>query len=642
MGKPISDNGVLPFGEDGILVNGANCNGNTFVKNINIYAQRSSDLYDLIDDDGNIYEFIRLVYRNTDGFILDYYELDAELVQSIPENTFYIKEQDPRRGIYGFSTLYHLHKIKIHDGNYIFTKTDHEHDFSLLGIQISPLTTTVKTGQTIDFTLSTIPITYENLQGSWDFSDPSLIETFYMSSDCLRLRIKIGKKVGKLRVSFTPENNDTITVHGYVNIIDKPVPLQSVNAVIKSKMQYPAYAKGEEFEVYLYPNPSNASLPSPEYVLFEEEYLEHISTSSDNRTYRFKVISDEGAKKFDRNMWNNKKITPSVRFKGTDDTLLYAKPNDVYVVLKDFVQSMNIKLSTLGHANARINSIEPVVATYDEVYYKLDPNIPDPVLSVKTAGYIEEAKNGYIEKTGKFTGSYHTPTINGAWRELQCTYNGITTRNIIWLSPENGPEYFKLKPNLNLDIKPGDSLQLGIIEVMEDGSEIENLDGTWMFDSNKDFYNRNGNITPTGLLTINDTIEKSTDFVPKFTAKYDAMNSSKEFAPCIRVFSEGTVVQSKKTYVSNTSNIYEEGTSFYENIYRDVTVVSNPQTRYEISDPEVLIDSTDRNAATLYAKSGLGAMIFTAGKPGVAVLKVWDESLPDVISYKTYYIYPKS
>lgn len=122
MGKPIAMTGKFPFTIDGIMVTGAKHNGEALVEKLYILKQRSAYLYDLIDDNGKIYEYMQMVHRDKDTGILDFDGEDETLSESLKDGTFYIKEEDTVSGVKGFSTMYMIHKIKLHNGLYIKRK----------------------------------------------------------------------------------------------------------------------------------------------------------------------------------------------------------------------------------------------------------------------------------------------------------------------------------------------------------------------------------------------------------------------------------------------------------------------------------------------------------------------------------------
>lgn len=124
MGKPISMTGKFPFTIGGIKVTGAKHNGETFVDKLYILKQRSAYLYDLIDDKGTVYEYMQMVYRNKNTDILDFDEDDDKLSESLKDGTFYIKEEDTVSGVKGFSTMYMINKIKLHNGRFIERKKE--------------------------------------------------------------------------------------------------------------------------------------------------------------------------------------------------------------------------------------------------------------------------------------------------------------------------------------------------------------------------------------------------------------------------------------------------------------------------------------------------------------------------------------
>ncbi len=122
MGKPIALTGRLPFSIDGIEITGAKINGEAILGKLYILKQRSAHTYDLIDESGKVYEYVQMVYRNKDSHIMNFDDSDESLVESLRDNTFFIKLKDEEADIEGFCTMYMIHKIKLHNGQYILRK----------------------------------------------------------------------------------------------------------------------------------------------------------------------------------------------------------------------------------------------------------------------------------------------------------------------------------------------------------------------------------------------------------------------------------------------------------------------------------------------------------------------------------------
>lgn len=118
MSKPIAGQDKTPFGLGGFLVDAVNING-TIQYNVNIYKQRSDNVYDIIDNNGIIHQFIQITTVDKNHNTLDP-TLDKEDIASIiPNNTFFIKAQDDA-GNDGLVSLIQLNKAKLSTGANVY------------------------------------------------------------------------------------------------------------------------------------------------------------------------------------------------------------------------------------------------------------------------------------------------------------------------------------------------------------------------------------------------------------------------------------------------------------------------------------------------------------------------------------------
>lgn len=113
--KPIAGPNMEPFGLGGFCINGANIDGRPYTK-LNIYQQRSDVLFDLIDGDGIIHQYIQLVHVDSNQQPLDPNESDSVLQSKIGKNTFFIKTQDPNTLEPTFIFQYYTNLIKLSNG----------------------------------------------------------------------------------------------------------------------------------------------------------------------------------------------------------------------------------------------------------------------------------------------------------------------------------------------------------------------------------------------------------------------------------------------------------------------------------------------------------------------------------------------
>lgn len=94
MGRPIAKQNILPFGSNGIVVTAAKKRNGDILTNLYIHKQRSVNVFDLIDTDGNIYQFMKLIVDNEKGIAIDYKLPTPELIKLLKPNTFFITVKD--------------------------------------------------------------------------------------------------------------------------------------------------------------------------------------------------------------------------------------------------------------------------------------------------------------------------------------------------------------------------------------------------------------------------------------------------------------------------------------------------------------------------------------------------------------------
>lgn len=109
MGKPIAGMGDLPYNIGGFCITAANIDGD-LKYNLNIFQQRSSTIFDLIDTDFNVYTFISITNYSSDNKKLIPTETAEEIAQKLNKNTFVIKVDD------AFISSFQSNKIKLSNG----------------------------------------------------------------------------------------------------------------------------------------------------------------------------------------------------------------------------------------------------------------------------------------------------------------------------------------------------------------------------------------------------------------------------------------------------------------------------------------------------------------------------------------------
>lgn len=108
--KPIAGMGDLPYNIGGFCVTAANINGE-LKYNLNILQQRSSNVFDLIDTDFNVYTFVSLTSYDKNKIKLDPSKSATELAALLPKNTFVITVDSSDT-----ITAFQSNKIKLNSG----------------------------------------------------------------------------------------------------------------------------------------------------------------------------------------------------------------------------------------------------------------------------------------------------------------------------------------------------------------------------------------------------------------------------------------------------------------------------------------------------------------------------------------------
>jgi hypothetical protein len=118
MGKPIAKIGHLPYNIGGFCVTAANVNGE-LKYNLNILQQRSSNVFDLIDTDFNVYTFVSLTSYDKNNMQLDPSKTATELAALLPKNSFVITVDS-----IDTITAFQSNKIKLNSGAMKFKPWD--------------------------------------------------------------------------------------------------------------------------------------------------------------------------------------------------------------------------------------------------------------------------------------------------------------------------------------------------------------------------------------------------------------------------------------------------------------------------------------------------------------------------------------
>lgn len=293
MGKPIAGQNQFPYTVGGFLVDGANINGVTYAKKLYIYKQRSYNTYDLQDTDGNIFRFIKIGYQDVDGNMLNYFDVDEDLVETIPKNTFFLKIQDPSRNIFSFVRIYQWHKCITVEGDYVYRTSDI--DPTLSGVLINPVVSTIPVGNTLSYVSLFYPSSYTNVDGTWymnsldgsrDSSNAEIISTN------LNTATVKGISLGKSVLSFVPIANDALVTHSIINVVQDEQPIQEFT--VQPVLPYTYVKDGDEYTLEVVTYPYDAVITEALDISVEDgdnlTSTTLLSVSSDFKKYTFKSV----------------------------------------------------------------------------------------------------------------------------------------------------------------------------------------------------------------------------------------------------------------------------------------------------------------------------------------------------------------
>ena len=382
MGKPIAGQNQFPYTIGGFLVDGAKINGVTYAKKLYIHKQRSYDLYDLMDTDGNIFKFIRIVGNDVNGKRLNYFTVSEELVETIPNNTFFLKIQDAARNIFSFVRIYQWHKCITVDGDYVFRTADI--DPYLGGVLINPIKSTLAKNNTLSYKALFFPNNYEDVDGDWfvnDVNGNSTTDIQIVSSDKNTAVVK-GDVLGTSVLVFVPKSNNTLVTHAMINVIDEEKPVEFFELVLTE--EYSSYAFDQNYTIEVVTYPYDAVIDEPLNVqINDEDYTRTttrlVSVSPDNKKYTFSTVknsdtsSDYANPTFIFNMTSP--IEYSVAFydvmvlSWTELSYQYADPGKLFNIPYASLPNMTHQLtSTIQGPNTKLYPIEssdPSIATLD-------------------------------------------------------------------------------------------------------------------------------------------------------------------------------------------------------------------------------------------------------------------------------------
>ncbi|EOR9074221.1 hypothetical protein FOI42_RS03805 [Escherichia coli] len=225
--KPIAGLDQFPFVIGGLQVTAAKIEGQVFVKELYVIKQRTFDSYDLISENFKIYKDIKITGRNKDKSTLLYDDDDAEIAKSLANNTFCIKEADAINNKYGFGIQYQSNKIKLHNGEIIFRRTNVEPN-SLSKVIIKPDDFVLYSNDKMQFTAYFSPKDWPDQSGTWTYPTEHLTE---VHSDKNSIILQAGVIDGDIpvEISFTPTNKPHLKSTAFGHLHDDPNVLFSVS-----------------------------------------------------------------------------------------------------------------------------------------------------------------------------------------------------------------------------------------------------------------------------------------------------------------------------------------------------------------------------------------------------------------------------
>lgn len=121
MARPIAGINQYPYGVCGYIANGIRFHNQTTTTSLRIYKQRSDVMFDLIDPNtGIVYQKLLLTGHDITKQPLDYSLSDAQLVNMIPRNTFFVRGYNTSNTIEGFVVRWLLNKKYLSNGKVLF------------------------------------------------------------------------------------------------------------------------------------------------------------------------------------------------------------------------------------------------------------------------------------------------------------------------------------------------------------------------------------------------------------------------------------------------------------------------------------------------------------------------------------------
>lgn len=171
--KAISSEGKLPFGIGGIKVSVAKIDGKVLTETLYINRQRSGNVYDLINDNGDIYYKVSMRWYDTRGIDIPNSVEPADAINMVQDNSFMIYVDD---GIsMGYTMLYMGRVIKLNNGRIV--KRDYVNaDIPVTGVVITPKDAALKVGSTKQLSAQVLPSNAKDKAVTYSSSSPEIVD----------------------------------------------------------------------------------------------------------------------------------------------------------------------------------------------------------------------------------------------------------------------------------------------------------------------------------------------------------------------------------------------------------------------------------------------------------------------------------
>lgn len=528
-------------------MDGAKINGKTYVDELFILQQRSDSIYDLIGSDGEIFPFVPVTWKTESGENLDYYTESTELVETIKDNTFFWKVQDPRENIYGFMTMIHTHKIKVHTGKYIY-KTEYQ-DFSLQSVHLTPSMIYAKVGDIIEIDIEFNPPNIANKKGNWILTNSNIVRQLPDLSTSTKQCYECLYE-GSAYAVFVPDMNKNISSSSTVIVsqVEPPVPeyenymlyLDSYHPTTKAYYNNGIYYPGDILTISAVTEPYNVKLPenlTSTMELFgpvlDDDIIVQLDTSDDPNVYKFKIRDELPVVTGNNTTW-----TARIKLSGLD------KSYNFEITIKDYLKPTTRPL-IYGRFVYGVGNPQRIVSYDTKPKYGVAWVSEDiTIATVDKDGMVSPLKEGATRILCYHANEDGTPNLTST-----AAISSITVK-------DNIPTAIHYFPNDKFTYEVGEEIQFSY-ELVPSGSVLPHGDSWRAFRADSSQY---VTISETGLAKVIEPFYYNDE--PYFNATiFTAMNSQDYIDAsrndngagkfCIGVVPKGTVIKPTGFNVNN-------------------------------------------------------------------------------------------